>query len=573
MLTTLLLASLLSADRPDVIVILTDDQGYGDLSLHGNPVLDTPHLDAMAAEGVRLDRFFVCPVCAPTRASLLTGRYHLRTGVRGVTGGLETMRPEEVTLAEIFKSGGYRTGCFGKWHNGTHYPSHPNGQGFDEFVGFCHGHWNDYFDPVLQRNGRPYPTTGYINDVLTDEALRFIDAAGQPYLCWLAYNTPHTPVQLPDALYEKYKALGLNDYDAGIYGMCESLDANVGRLLDHLREAGTLDETLIVFMTDNGPNGERFNAGMKGLKGSVHEGGVRVPCLWRWPAGLVGGRVISDITHAIDLLPTLATLCRLERPGGPPLDGIDLSGLLTGNLAALPERSLFTYHNSLRKRDRIPPWNGAVRTTRHRLVIAPEGDELYDMFADPDQRTNVADRRPEIARRLRAEYDQWFAEVTDGLGLDAPPIPVGHAESPDVLLPAVEAEVTGAKLKGVGWAHDYVAQWTDESDRIRWNLDVAMPGEYEILLRYVGNPEDAGSRVVAEVGGVSVRGKLPAGKPATPLEYRDLVARKEVTSYDWGETSMGSVTLPAGSTTLTLRADEIPGSNVAILSGVVLRKK
>ena len=224
---------------PNVLLILTDDQGWGDLGVHGNPIIQTPVLDDFARKGVEVKNFYVSPLCAPTRASLLTGRYHLRTGTRWVSDGLENMNPEEVTLAEMFKSAGYATGCFGKWHNGAHFPFHPNQQGFDEFIGFCAGHWNNYFNTTLQHNGEPFPTEGYITDVLTDEAIKFIEQSGdEPFFCYVPYNVPHGPFQVPDQYFDKY----YNQLDtmqdeternklAAVYGMCENMDANIGRLL------------------------------------------------------------------------------------------------------------------------------------------------------------------------------------------------------------------------------------------------------------------------------------------------------------------------------------------------------
>jgi arylsulfatase A-like enzyme len=196
---------------PNVVVILTDDQGWGDLSLHGNPSLQTPHLDALAHSGARMSRFYVSPVCAPTRASLLTGKYHQRTGVHGVTRGQENMSLEEVTLADLFKEAGYKTGIFGKWHNGAHYPYHPNGRGFDQFVGFCAGHWSNYFDALIEENGKPHRSKGYMTDYLTDRAIEFIEKStgeGKPFFCYIPYQTPHTPYQVPDEPFEKYVSNG-----------------------------------------------------------------------------------------------------------------------------------------------------------------------------------------------------------------------------------------------------------------------------------------------------------------------------------------------------------------------------
>jgi arylsulfatase A-like enzyme len=224
-------------DHPNVVLILTDDQGWGDLSIHGNDKISTPAIDQMAANGAQFERFYVSPLCAPTRASLLTGRYALRTGTSWVSKGLENMNPEEVTIAEIFKDNGYATGCFGKWHNGAHYPQHPNQQGFDEFIGFCAGHWNNYFNTTLEHNGDPYPTQGYITDVLTDEAIRFIENNRDRNFSAI-YHTmlPHGPFQVPDRYFDKYKSMGLNDKDASVLWHVRKCDDNVARSCQNWRK-------------------------------------------------------------------------------------------------------------------------------------------------------------------------------------------------------------------------------------------------------------------------------------------------------------------------------------------------
>ncbi|WP_245897232.1 sulfatase-like hydrolase/transferase [Hymenobacter nivis] len=256
--------------RPNVVLILTDDQGWGDLSANKNPWLKTPNMDRLAQQGTSFEHFYVSPLCAPTRASLLTGRYHLSTGVVSVSKGLETMDSEETTLAELFRANGYQTGMFGKWHSGQHYPNRPNDQGFDEFLGFCAGHWSNYFDTKLDHNGELVQTTGYITDVLTDAALKFIGAnQDKPFFCYIPYNAPHSPFQVPDAYFNKFKAKGRSNELACVYGMVSNLDDNVGRVLAFLKKRKLKKNTIVIFMTDNGPNGTRYNGDMRGIKGSV----------------------------------------------------------------------------------------------------------------------------------------------------------------------------------------------------------------------------------------------------------------------------------------------------------------
>jgi len=323
--------------KPNVLLILTDDQGFGDVAIH-------PIQDQLAREGIRMNHFYVSPVCAPTRASLLTGRYHYRTGTTWVTRNGEAMRSEEVTLAELFKANGYATGCFGKWHNGAHYPQGPIGQGFDEFLGFRGGHWNRYNNPDLEVNGQMKKMEGYITDIFTDAAMDFINThKDQPFFAYVPYNTPHTPYITPEPLYQKYQQMGLSDTNASIHGMVENIDQNVGRLLEKLEALGILENTLVIFMTDNGPNGDRYVAGLKGKKASVTDGGVRVPCFFYWKDHLQGGQLIDELTAHIDIFPTLVEFLNLNPIKTLPLDGVSFAPLLNGAKTTLADRNFWSY--------------------------------------------------------------------------------------------------------------------------------------------------------------------------------------------------------------------------------------
>jgi len=400
---------------PNILLIVSDDQGWGDLGSSGNPKIDTPVLDRLAEEGARFERFYVTPLCAPTRAGLLTGRHALRTGVTDVTGAGETMRADEVTIAEVFAAAGYATGIFGKWHNGSHYPASPEGQGFQEFFGFSGGHWNDYFDPVLQHDGRPVRTRGYITDLLTDAALDFIRRnRDRPFLAYVPYNAPHGPFQVPDADFEKYRARGFDERTAAVYGMVDNMDRNIGRLLAALDRAGLREETIVLYLHDNGPNGERFNGGMRGIKGSVHEGGVRSPLFVRWPTHVPAGRRVQPIADHVDILPTLVDLAGVRMPRTKPLDGITLKPVLTGSATSLPDRRLFTQRAKLDAAGKLPAYPGAVRTDRYRAVRTGASWELYDMRSDPGQKSDIAGREPKVAADLAAAYDAWFVDVTRG---------------------------------------------------------------------------------------------------------------------------------------------------------------
>ncbi len=287
--------------RPNVVVILSDDQGWGDLSVHGNTNIATPNIDSLARDGALFERFFVCPVCSPTRAEFLTGRYHPRGGVWSTSRGGERLDLDERTIGEAFKAAGYATGAFGKWHNGTQYPYHPNARGFDEYYGFCSGHWGNYFDPLLEHNGRTVRGKGFIIDDLTDHAIGFIEEhRSEPFFCYVPYNTPHSPMQVPDQFYEKFDGAELEmrhrdpereelGMTRAALAMCENIDWNVGRVLAKLDELKLADNTIVVYFADNGPNSFRWNGDMKGRKGSTDEGGVRSPLLMRWPGHIQPG--------------------------------------------------------------------------------------------------------------------------------------------------------------------------------------------------------------------------------------------------------------------------------------------
>ncbi|MBE0654861.1 MAG: sulfatase-like hydrolase/transferase, partial [Bacteroidales bacterium] len=314
-----------SPEKPNVLIIITDDQGWGDIHSHGNDTISTPNIDKLASQSFRFDRFYVSPVCAPTRASLLTGRYHLRTGVHGVTGRREIMRNSELTIAELFRSEDYTTSYFGKWHNGADYPHNPNGQGFNHFFGFSAGHWNNYFDTKLEWNGRMMDTQGFITDVLTDSVIAEIEKnKNTSFFQVVSYNVPHSPFQVPDKYFEKYRNKGLDDETSCVYGMIENVDENIGRILKTIEDAGIADKTLILFLTDNGPNTWRFNGGLKGKKGWVDEGGVKVPCFLRVPWLCTGEIHIPILAAHIDILPTLASISGIDLPVGLPIDGVNL---------------------------------------------------------------------------------------------------------------------------------------------------------------------------------------------------------------------------------------------------------
>lgn len=580
---SLLLSALSAASgaRPNVLLILTDDQGYGDLSGTGNPDIATPHLDRFASGAIKFDRFFVSSVCAPTRASLMTGRWWLRTGVCGVTQGWEEMRASEVTLAETLRGAGYRTGLFGKWHNGEQFPLSPTGQGFDEFLGFTAGHWNNYFDAELTRGTQPEKTRGYITDVLTDAAIGFIEKhRAAPFFCYLPYNAPHSPYQAPDRFFRKYLAKGLSPELAAIYAMTESVDENLGKLLAALERLQLRENTIVIFLTDNGAtaNPSRYNAGMRGNKASVHEGGVRVPCFVQYPARYKNPRVITEIAAHIDLYPTLLDLCGVPLPAGQPkLDGVSLVPLLAGRSEGWQERMLFSFQSPGAATLRKHP--GAVRTQQYRAVL--EGAQgaaptwsLYDMVADPGQKENIAARAPEVLGKLSAAYDAWFADVTSA-GFAREGMHVGHPEHNPVRLMAPRAKLEG-KLRFFvpqAYANTWITEWTETADKISLPLSVARPGNYSVALHYACAPADAGSRIRATSGAAATKPVAVTAAVAdrVKLPHRDK-GKDNYVDRQWGRLELGTLALAEGAQMLTLEALDKKGAQVLELKHVELKR-
>lgn len=576
--------------KPNILLILTDDQGYGDFSIHGNEHVQTPNIDRLGREGVRFDRFYVNSFCAPSRAALLTGCWPLRTGCHGVTHNREAMRPSEVTIAEALRPAGYHTACIGKWHNGEQYPYTPQGQGFDDVLGFNNGHWNNYFDPVLLRGAKPEQMQGYISDVLTDEAMKFIAAnKDRPFFCYLPYNAPHAPYQVPDKYFAKFKAKGFDDTVSAFYGMCENLDDNVGRLMQQLDELKLADNTIVLFLTDNGGTGglKVYNAGMRGGKTSVHEGGSRVPLFMRWPAAHWPAHVVVPIVSHIDLYPTLLDLCGVTAPAGPKVDGVSLRPLLekTDN-QAWPERTLFT-HNPISQTNKYP---GAVRTQRYRLVrelksgagwtpakvddtTAPPW-QLYDMNEDPGETNNIAAAHPDIVRQLSAQYDAWFTDISN-VKLQRFPLPVGHAQNNPVDLHAPQA-FFDEPLKfacGPGFANDWLTHWTSAAAKVWFQINVAEEGDYDVAIDYACPAADAGAKIRVSAGTAHAEATVAAAPaPEITLPHRDDAGRTRFRDRAWAELPIGVLHLTRGPSKLVIESLSMPGQQVMEWHHVRLRR-
>ncbi|MHC4666309.1 MAG: arylsulfatase [Planctomycetota bacterium] len=477
---------------PNVVLVITDDQGYGDLSCHGNSVLKTPNLDKLHSQSVRLDDFHVSPTCSPTRAALMTGRYCNRTGVWHTVMGRSLLRKDEVTMADVFAASGYRTGIFGKWHLGDTYPFRPQDRGFDETlvhggggIGNTQDYWgNDYFDDTYFRNGKPEKFTGYCTDVWFAEAMKFVEAnKDRPFLCYLPTNAPHGPFRVPDKYSDPYWGKGVK---ALFCGMIANIDENMGRLMDKLKELGIEDNTILIFMTDNGTSGGRFDAGMRGRKGSEYDGGHRVPFFIRWPAGGVGGGAdVERLTAHIDVLPTLIDLCGLDKPERVKFDGDSLVPLLKGKAETWPDRTIIT--DSQRVNMPIKWRKSAVMSDRWRLV---NGQELYDIKADPGQSKNLADKHPQIVAELRAEYEKWWADTSKRF-LEHCEIIVGSDHENPATLTSHDWHAHGP------WNQEQIRQ--GQKHNSYWVVEVARDAEYEIELRRW--PKEAEAAITAAIEG------------------------------------------------------------------------
>jgi arylsulfatase A-like enzyme len=559
------------ARRPNILVILADDQGWGDLSVHGNTNLSTPNIDSLARDGAIFDRFYVCSVCAPTRAEFLTGRYHARGGVRGVSTGQERLNTGEKTIADTFRASGYRTAVFGKWHNGTQHPYHPNARGFDEFYGFTHGHWGHYFSPELDHNGTLVRGNGYITDDLTDHAIDFMRRNRRnPFFCYLALNTPHSPMQVPGNYWMKFAEadLRLRSHDTqreslpmtrAALAMCENIDWNVGRLLSQLTQLGLAGDTIVLYFSDNGPNSWRWNGGMKGIKGSTDEGGLRSPLLVRWPGRIKPGTRVTQIAGAIDLLPTLSDMAGVPCVSAKPLDGKSLKPLLLGEPAEWPDRMIFSL-----QRNRV-----SVRTQRYRLDA---DGRLFDMETDPGQTTDVAQKHPETAARLRAAQKAWAAEMLPLVGEDDRPYPVGYSAM--TLLPARDGVPHGGIQRSSRHPNDsFFTNWKSKDDRMTWDIEVGEAGEYAADLYYTCPAADIGSTVELSFAGKSVTGVIqPAHDPPLQGAREDRVERTESYVKDFRPLRLGAIRLEKTRGLLSLQAREIKGAQVADIRYVALTR-
>jgi len=524
-------------DKPNVILVITDDQGYGDLACHGNPWIKTPSMDKLWEQSIRLTDFHVCPTCAPTRSALMTGRYNDRTGVWHTVTGRTLLRENEVTMAQIFKDNGYSTGMFGKWHLGDNYPRRPMDVGFQKAVyhgggaiGNTNDYWdNDYFDDHYYDNGVYRKFEGYCTDVWFNEAKSFIEESKEePFFCYIATNAPHGPLYVEDKYSNPYKSDTLIP-SANFYGMITNIDENIGMLREYLKVLEIEDNTVFIFTTDNGSaggailDGKRwnegfptvygFNAGMRGLKASPYDGGHRVPCFIYWPNGeLVGGRDFDGLTAHIDLLPSLIEMCNLKIDDGPEMDGMSLWKYLSGVLKwKKGKRTLIVDSQRVEEPEYFR--GSAVMQEDWRLVY---GTELYDMKTDPGQRLNVAIMYPDKLHEMQTLYKEWFKDVFSDYRTRSY-IGIGSDEAPSMVLSShdwmevVKADGSRAAQPGgedtPPFAHTIIRRGPLLNGY--WDIDVLKAGKYKIeLMRW---PKEAG-RAIREGIPASVV-EIPGGKP------------------------------------------------------------
>ena len=564
------------ADKPNVIVILTDDQGWGDLSVHGNTNISTPNIDRLASQGMAFDRFYVCPICSPTRAEFMTGRYNPRTGVKSASRGEERMDLDETTIFEDFKAAGYQTAAFGKWHNGMQPPYHPNARGIDEYYGFCSGHWGHYYSPMLEHNGQIVTGEGFVIDDFTNRAMNYIEKhKEEPFFVYLPYCTPHSPMQVPDRWWGKFANHDLplrarKDQEENLQharaalAMCENIDWNVGRLMEKLDDLKIANNTIVIYFSDNGPNGYRWNADMKGKKGVVDEGGVRSPFFIRWPRRIKAGEKTETIAGSIDLRPTLLDLAGISDTGALPLDGVSLKPLLLENTGNLPHR---LYVNHFKGKT-------SVRSQRFRLGF---NGRLYDMQNDPGQRVDVKDKFPKVYQELTAAGKKFDQEVVGELprGKDERPFTIGHPDFAFTQLPARDAIATGdIQRSGRAPNCSYYTNWIHEEDTISWNTEVQIEGDYQATVYYTCSEENLGTVLELSCGESSLTKEVTvANDPPLTGEDSDRAPRRsESFVKDFVPLDLGVIHLEKGKHPLVLSAPKITGKQSIEMRLILLKR-
>jgi arylsulfatase A-like enzyme len=526
---------LLANPRPNVIIVLTDDQGLGDFSCYGNPVLRTPNLDRLHRQSIRLADFHVAPMCTPTRGQLLTGLDAVRNGATSVTGGRSFIRPSIATMPQMLAAAGYRTGLFGKWHLGDNYPHRPMDRGFQEAV--YHLGWgftsapefaNTLFDGRYFHNGLEKKFPGHCTDFWFDQAMQWMrrrHEAREPFFCYLPTNAPHAPHDVAGKYSQPYEGKG----PAAFFGMIAQIDENMGRLESFLDETGLRDNTILIFMTDNGGTAgvDLWNAGLRGRKATYYEGGHRAAGWIRWPAGNLGPpRDIATPTHVQDILPTLLALTSTIPPPNASFDGRSLAKLLREDDAdGLADRMFVVQYS----RATLEKWECAVVSDRWRLV---HGKELYDIHADLAQERDLAAEHPQIVAKLRDHYEDWWAGL-EPLSRQFVPTHIGSEHQTLVLLTSSDWQDVYADNAG------HVRNAAGGPRGGHWNIHVERPGRYEVTLRRWPREIDA---ALGDPVGPAPSKALPVAAARITAAGRDYVASADPRSKE----VLTRIDLPAG---------------------------
>lgn len=557
-----------SAGRPNVVIVLTDDQGYGDLACHGNPWIKTPTMDKLHAQSVRFTNFHSGTTCAPTRASLMTGQNSNKVGVWHTIIGREYLRAGEPTMPDLFRAGGYRTAIFGKWHLGDNYPFRPQDRGFEEVL--VHGgggvtqtpdYWNnDYFNDTYFHNGKPEKFQGYCTDIWFREAMSFINKNKKnPFLCYISLNAPHGPYNVAPKYSQPY-ADNPKIPNPNFYGMITNADEQMGLFIENLKKAGVYENTIFIFMTDNGTaagvkfdkdgNADKgFNAGMRGAKGSQYEGGHRVPFFLHWPAQNLAARDVNGLAGMVDVLPTLLDLCEIKSKSKAEFDGISLAQTLLQNQPIDPKRILIT--DTQREGYLVEGKMSAVMQGNLRLV---NGKELYDLSTDPGQKNNIAPAQPARVEELQKAYRMWWPDISRH-GNEFNRVVVGSRQQPVVCLTAHDFF---ALDDNPAWNQNMIRQ--AKGGNGPWEINVATEGRYRVSLRRYpresGLALDGATPVPPAEPGVD---PYPLGKPILIRKAQITIGgiKKEMAVQAGSKSVDFEVDLPSGDTALhTVLTDE-----------------
>ena len=542
--------------NPNILIILTDDQGWGDLSINGNTNLKTPNIDNIALNGASFERFYVSPVCSPTRAELLSGKFFVRSGVNGVTRGYERMNTDVKLISDFFKGKKYKTGAFGKWHNGSQPPYHPNNRGFDEFYGFTSGHWGNYFDPILEKNGKIIKTEGYINDVITNEAISFIKKSNKPFLSFISYNTPHSPMQVPDKysdgkdilLRGRYSKRENIEKTKAAMGMIENIDENIGNVVRLLKEKGVYENTIIIFFSDNGPNGNRWNNDLKDRKGSTNEGGVRVPFFIQWPKNIKKGLKIKQISSVLDVFPTLLELTGNESLND--LDGMSLKRFLDSPSLLDDERTIFSY------------WNNRISARNNNYILDHENN-LYDLVKDFYQYNPIEKDNNPHYQKLLNDKNEWLTKVVNPNKekLTRRPFTINYNTAKYTHLPARDAEINGdLKRSSIHANCSFIENWKNTNDYIFWEIDVLEDGINNIELYYTLEKESVGTEIALEFENQIIKKTIDEFHDPNLVGFEeDKIKRIESYTKDFKKIKIGTMSFKKGLSKLKLKTTKKVG--------------